>query len=111
LEAGTAAVEVEGGDEPLAAEPTLSAEANLEKGLTMEVDMPKTITGFWIGLVHTLDARRTTSAAKGVLEEESFQLLRSWNTQDGASPAPKKKNCPPSNSSHLPRAGGDGRRR
>jgi hypothetical protein len=24
----------------------------------MEVDMPETITGFWIGLVQTLDARR-----------------------------------------------------
>jgi hypothetical protein len=43
----------------------LSAEADLEKGLTMEVDMPETITGFWIGLVQTLDVRRTTSAAKG----------------------------------------------
>jgi hypothetical protein len=32
----------------------------------MEVDMPESITGFWIGLVQTLDVRQTTSAAEGV---------------------------------------------
>jgi hypothetical protein len=50
--------------------------ADLEKGLTMEVDMPESIIGFWIGLVQTLDVRQTTSAAGGELEEGGFQLLR-----------------------------------
>jgi hypothetical protein len=97
---GTAAVELGGEDEPHATEPTLSVVADLEKGLTMEVDMPESITGFWIGLVQTLDVRQTTSAAEGVLKEGGFQLLRCWtkNTHDGASPALTEKNCPPSNS-------------
>jgi hypothetical protein len=91
----------------------LRAVADLKKGLTLEVDMPEHITGFWIGLVQTSDVRWQTSAAEGALEEGSFQLLRCWtkNTQDGASPTPTGKNCPPSNSPQLPREGGDMRRR
>jgi hypothetical protein len=61
------------GTEPLASNPTLSAVADLGKGLTMEIALSKPFAGLRIGPRRTLDAERLSPTVKVVLEEGGFQ--------------------------------------
>jgi hypothetical protein len=104
---------MDAGTTPLVSNPTLNAEADLKKGLTMEVALSGPFAGLWIDPRRTLDAGRLSPAVEVELEEEDFQLQSCWteDAKGGAKPTPAEKIGPPSNSPHLPRAGGDRRRR
>jgi hypothetical protein len=52
------------GTTPLASQPTLNAEADLEKGLPMEVFLPEPFAGFRIDPRRILDARRRGRAQR-----------------------------------------------
>jgi hypothetical protein len=101
------------GTQPLASKLTLNAVAELKEGLTMEVALPKPFISLRIAPRRTLDAEQLTPTVELVLEEGGFQLQNCWtkDAEDGASPTTTEKNNPPSNSPHLPRAGGDMQRR
>jgi hypothetical protein len=104
---------MDAGTQPLASKLTLNAVVELEEGLTMEVALPKPFISLRIAPRRTLDAEQLTPTVELVLEEGGFQLQNCWtkDAEDGASPTTTEKNNPPSNSPHLPRAGGDMQRR
>jgi hypothetical protein len=104
---------MDAGTTPLASNPMLNAGADLEEGLTMEVALLESFAGLRIDPRRILEAGRLSTADEVELKEEDFQLQSSWieDAEGGATPQPAKKSAPPSNSSHLPRARGDKRRR
>jgi hypothetical protein len=109
-----AAVEPESGNETTSAENTMSAEADLERGLPMEVKrVLESFTGFRSGQSMASDGGRQSPAVARVLERKEFPLLNCRTEQIGEipSPPPSKKSDPPSDSLHAPRAGGDEQRR
>jgi hypothetical protein len=87
----------------------LSVLADLEMGLTLEVKhAPEPFTGFWIGLRKTLDVGRLSPTAEEVLKKIASRLQSCWMllAAEDSPPTPWKKTGLPSNSPHLPRAGG-----
>jgi hypothetical protein len=78
----------------------------------MEVSLSE-LTGLKIGPRKTLDAGQLLPGAERVLEEGFFHLQHYWTEEAGeaASPSLTQKTSPPSDSPHLPRAGGGKLRR
>jgi hypothetical protein len=102
------------GRESLAAVKTLSAEACLRKGLTLEVKkMPEFIADACSGHELATKDRRQLPAAERVLKQKVFHLLdcRTVQSQRVALPQASLSSNLPSNSQHLPRAGGGKQRR
>jgi hypothetical protein len=94
------------GTKPLAVVQTLSAVADLKRGLTLKVKhVREPFTGFWMGLQKTLDVGWLSPAAEEVLKKIASQL-QSCRTQlvvEDSPPTPWKQTGLPSNSPHLPR--------
>jgi hypothetical protein len=86
----------------------MAAEADLRRGLRMEVELvSEPIFGSLMGLMALAIRRRALAIEQG-LEKVVFQLLvqRTGKAGTGSSPTPPRRSVPPSDSQNLPRTGG-----
>jgi hypothetical protein len=91
---------------------TMSMEEDLKRGLTKEVEhTPEPFTDLKKGHGGALDVGRPSPAAEVTLEQHASQLHAAGRIklQRKSPPTPKKLDGLPSDSPHLPRAGGDRR--